>query len=359
MRPQPERLYYLDAMRGIASIIVACFFHYQHFKVFADSSIPPFYQFSLFKLFYEKADVMVDLFFVLSGLIFSYTYQESVKTRLVNTKEFFGKRLTRLYPTHLLTLLATTVIITAYYYRYSTYPIYQNNSLFAFILNLFFIQHGLFDTGYSFNGPAWSLSIEMMMYVLFFVQARYFKTTASSVALIIVGLIFFFSPVHLRFLMNMDVARGLIGFFSGRLIYQLIRNKSVVDHASFLTIAILLLAGFCFYILKLLPVIPLNIKLVVLLVGIIPFIHYNKIINRLLTARWLIVLGDISLSVYLIHVPIQMIILFVQKWLNKPIHYSALSFLSFYILLVVTLGYFLHYYVEKPMQVFLRKKLYS
>ncbi|WP_257012247.1 acyltransferase family protein [Pseudomonas moraviensis] len=70
----PERLYALDALRGIAALAVV-FWHWQHF--FFQGAAPgplqredqPLY--SLFSLFYRHGGDAVSLFFSLSGFIFS------------------------------------------------------------------------------------------------------------------------------------------------------------------------------------------------------------------------------------------------------------------------------------------------
>jgi len=56
------RLDYLDAIRGIASLIVVCFYHYQHLSDLYQSDstghIPPFYSFFPFKLLFDRGDLM-------------------------------------------------------------------------------------------------------------------------------------------------------------------------------------------------------------------------------------------------------------------------------------------------------------
>jgi peptidoglycan/LPS O-acetylase OafA/YrhL len=102
-------LYLLDILRGLASLAVVVF-HYQHFY-FVGSSLPgsfstsrePFYAFM--SIFYNDGWRAVELFFVLSGFIFFYQYEEQIRRRSVGRYKFFVLRFSRLYPLHFVTLL--------------------------------------------------------------------------------------------------------------------------------------------------------------------------------------------------------------------------------------------------------------
>ncbi|WP_461042405.1 acyltransferase family protein [Spirosoma harenae] len=360
-RSSENRLYYLDVLRGIASITVACFFHYEHlsekFQSNSIGHIPPLYSFPLFKLFFDKGDLMVDVFFVLSGIVFTYTYWETIQSRKISAFDFFIRRFSRLYPIHLLTLLVTTCIIYLFFQSFKSYPIYQNNDIFHFILNLLFLQHGFFDKGYSFNGPAWSLSIEALMYILFFIQAKYIKLIPSSILLVFLGIVFFLSPHHSNFLVNIDVGRGLIGFFSGCLLYEMIlKRPSDIYLTIILPVAGLLYIIYAIWFSERIKVAH-NFQLVGILIVIIPYLHHSEFIRRHSKIRWLVILGDISLSVYLIHAPIQMLILFYFRLTGATIHYDNPLLFLFYCSCVISAGYLLHYYFEKPAQKQIRKLL--
>jgi peptidoglycan/LPS O-acetylase OafA/YrhL len=54
--------------------------------------------------FVRNSDMFVDFFFVLSGFVIAYNYQTFAKTEEIGT--FLQKRLYRIYPLHLLMLLA-------------------------------------------------------------------------------------------------------------------------------------------------------------------------------------------------------------------------------------------------------------
>lgn len=355
-----SRLSYLDALRGIAALLVAIFFHYQHFSILFQSnstgSIPPFYSFLPFKLFFDKGDLMVDVFFVLSGIVFSYTYRQTIEKGDVNGFDFFVRRFSRLYPIHLLTLFIVAVLVNLYYRSFNTYPLYKYNDSYHLVLNMFFLHRGFFDKGHSFNGPAWSLSIEVIMYVIFFCQAKLLRGIWSSVVLAAIGFVFYRSPIQWTFLLNVDVGRGLMGFFSGCLIYEiLIKDARRLFIIGVPIISVLLFTVY-FIMIKQFVKVPIHVQLIGILATIIPLLHHSELIQRLSKARVFQYLGDISLAVYMIHVPIQFCILYYYRFSNQIIPYSSPFFFVSYGLAVITAGFVLHYYFEKPMQRAIRKR---
>lgn len=354
-----ERIDYIDVIRGVAALSVACFYHYQHFsRAFQSNStgnVPPFYSFAPFRILFERGDLMVDVFFVLSGIIFVYTYRKAVKGRLVSGRDFFIRRFSRLYPIHLLMLLFTTLIVNIYYFQFKSFPLPWKNDCFHFILNVLFVQKGFFDEGFSFNGPSWSLSIEMFMYVIFYIQSRFLKLIPSSIILIFIGVIFFSSSVHYKFLFNVEMGRGLIGFFGGCLLYEFALKDNSVFKWYVLPLAATLFFVLYINYIRFYKTMPVNFQLIGFLFIIIPCIHNNKNIQKVMNIKWLRILGDISLSMYLVHVPIQMVIIYYFKQSTITIPYnSPMLFLS-YCFLVLGVSYFLHKSFEKPIQAKIRQ----
>lgn len=173
----PKHLHSLDALRGLAALTVVLW-HWQHFFFYTidikaknfDPSFQPFY--FLFKPFYLDAWRAVDLFFCLSGFIFFWLYAEKIKQRKTSLKEFFILRLSRLYPLHIATFLFVAIAQQFMVQRYGSILVYPHNDFFHFNLHLFFASHWGFEQGDSFNGPAWSVSVEILLYAIFFLICR-------------------------------------------------------------------------------------------------------------------------------------------------------------------------------------------
>jgi peptidoglycan/LPS O-acetylase OafA/YrhL len=213
-----NRLRYLDGLRGIAAIAVAIFSHFmfftQPFRPEARSAGAPFYE--ILGPLYNYSWFAVDVFFVISGMVFAHVYGG----RLPSAAVFALRRFARLYPLHLLTLVATAILAGLFAALYGRTPFGEDESAWLFLLNVLFIQYGVVNEVYSFNTPAWSLSVEAVMYALFFLSVRSRRPVMWAWAWCAVGAAVLLSEVgwHHWPLLNDSITRGLVGFFGGVLI---------------------------------------------------------------------------------------------------------------------------------------------
>jgi peptidoglycan/LPS O-acetylase OafA/YrhL len=74
--------------------------------------------------------------------------------------------------------------------------------------------------------------------------------------------------------------------------------------------------------------------------------------------KWMLVLGNASYAIYLIHFPLMVLFVIVTDFfgISRNIFYSPLTMLFFYAILL-PLSIAVHYYYELPVQQLLRKKL--
>ena len=143
---------------------------------------------------YFAQHVFVQLFFSLSGFIIAYNYHN----KLNNLKTFFKfiiKRFRRLYPLHFFFLISFLILEIIKYILVHKFDIQSNslpfeiNSAKNFLLNLFFVQH--FADQPNFNGPSWSISVEMMLYATFGITLLIFKNKFLIICLYFIYIIFF------------------------------------------------------------------------------------------------------------------------------------------------------------------------
>ena len=184
----PSRFYSLDALRGAAALSVV-FWHWQHF-FYRDGIILPLDRktqplYRVFFVLYESGWLAVDLFFTLSGFIFFWLYASAVRSRRVGPWEFFVLRFSRLYPLHLVTLLLVTAGLAAFHSVGIAAFTYPANDIYHFILQLFLASNWGFERGMSFNAPIWSVSIEVLLYAVFFVFCRYWRRPLPGVVVLI------------------------------------------------------------------------------------------------------------------------------------------------------------------------------
>ncbi len=154
--PTQQRFQVLDTYRFFAAFGVLVF-HYSHpWAPPGLESIAPLTEFRLF----------VDFFFVLSGFVIMHTYGGRMGDA-GDFARFIQKRLARVYPLHLLTLLAYAglgLALLTVGYRFNQ-PDYLAPS--AFVPNLLLVHAWGTTAHMSFNTPSWSISAEFLVYLAF------------------------------------------------------------------------------------------------------------------------------------------------------------------------------------------------
>lgn len=112
--------------------------------------------------------VGVDIFFVLSGYILGHVHFYDFRDlTFAKYRQFIWLRLSRIYPVHLVTLMATAYFAATLYFL--GVPVTQDPrfSLVVFIANFFLVQAWGWYDYFSFNTGAWSISAEFLMYLCF------------------------------------------------------------------------------------------------------------------------------------------------------------------------------------------------
>ena len=174
-QPAGERLIGLELLRFVAAAGVLVW-HYQHFifvghqETAYDAARLPFRW--VFAPFYSYGYSGVQLFWCISGFIFTWKYAALISRAGLSFGRFAVLRLSRLYPLHLVTLLVVAGLQALYVARHGETFVYLFNGPGDFVRNLFFANWWGFQSGESFNGPSWSVSAELLIYVAFFCIAR-------------------------------------------------------------------------------------------------------------------------------------------------------------------------------------------
>jgi peptidoglycan/LPS O-acetylase OafA/YrhL len=157
----------------------------------------------------------VDGFFVLSGLILAFVHPEFKKS-LKFSFRFWGKRLARIYPVHLATILILLGLLAAGRAVGMAPADPQRFGALALLENLLLVHGWGFGGQWDWNYPSWSVSSEWAGYLLFpllwFAFSYWGLLIASEFLVVcapILGLISHLSPDGL----NLTFAPGLLRFF--------------------------------------------------------------------------------------------------------------------------------------------------
>ncbi|WP_291529591.1 acyltransferase family protein [Bacteroides sp. UBA939] len=170
----------LDGLRGIAAITVV-WFHI--FEAYATSHLDQ-------KI--NHGYLAVDFFFILSGFVIGYAYDDRWKT--MTMKDFIKRRIIRLHP--MVVMGAVIGAIMFYFQGCSVWDVSKVTVLALFIatfINAMLIPatpgtevRGLGEM-YPLNGPSWSLLFEYIGNILYVLFIRKFSTRALTVLVIVAG----------------------------------------------------------------------------------------------------------------------------------------------------------------------------
>lgn len=361
-QPLPERLYLLDVLRGLASLMVVVW-HYNHFFYVAPGMLQPGFVremqpfYSVLFLGYEYGELAVQLFFALSGFVFFFQYAEAIRTESISAGKFFILRFSRLYPLHLATLLVVALGQAISRAIDGQTIVYLCNDWLSFGLNLLLITEWL-PAGsrcLSFNGPVWSVSVEIYLYMIFFLVARRLPQRWRGQTMI-TGLIIAVSVGVDKTIGPLQLGEPIFCFFSGGLAYLLWsrfcpsrvgRNASIALALGALVVSSLMCwrNGPDSYLLGVVAY-PSAILLLAALQSV-----------RQELGRGLRLVGDITYSTYLLHFPIQLgLILLVKSKIAVIDFMNPIVFLLFFGL-VLAASIPTYYRFERPMQRLCRRWL--
>jgi peptidoglycan/LPS O-acetylase OafA/YrhL len=207
----------LDGWRGLSAILVALF----HIPVLTSFAALPFFRHSF---------LFVDFFFVLSGFVITFAYDDRVTER----SGFFGfviRRFGRLWPLHVFMLCAMIGLELVKLHLVQTYgggdqaPFTGRHSVPLIFSNLALVQAARPEPLLSWNTPSWSISTEFWAYLLFALLrnafGRYDKIVSAAIVLVSGVLIYGFSGRGMDVVAWLGFFRCLCGFFTGHLLFRL------------------------------------------------------------------------------------------------------------------------------------------
>lgn len=379
LHPREPRFHELDILRGLAAITVVVF-HYKHFLLISAAAGFDYTDMPLHTVLmplYVYGQFFVELFFAISGYVFFWLYADAVTTRRTGPWAFFVARFARLYPLYIVTLLAVAVLQAAYHSHAGADFIYKGDSPLTFLLNVLMIQQWVPWAQQSFNGPAWSISVEVFLYAVFFVLC-FFRLNRVWVLAVL-----FAAGAVLRVMSDptVDFVRGVPSFFEGALVFyavQALRRRDVWRRRIVVVLAVALPALWVLSYMRGFQ--PMNVLvapgIVNGLLSVVTFLYVLLPLTLLAlglmqdhwTVRWLSRdslhriswIGDISYSIYLIHFPLQLLVMLALARLPFPqrahIFASPLALLGFMVV-AAGLAWLSFRYFEMPLRRYLSRRM--
>lgn len=260
----------------------------------------------------------VDFFFILSGFILTHAHHRQIERNALRPGPFLVKRLARIYPLHLATLLFYLVLVIIARWVGLKLPNPERYTVGQFALNLLLLHAmQVRDVG-AWNYPSWSISAEWFAYILFpFIAAWVVRRQARRPAplMLLAGLATFaafyllskpllgasFFELH----SNYGWYRILPEFVGGILLYR-IGLEGNVEWLGSTTMTRLLPVAILLACLSHAPIIA------VMLFGALILATAEasrRPGNGVLTSLGLVYLGSISFALYMVHLPIATLML--------------------------------------------------
>jgi peptidoglycan/LPS O-acetylase OafA/YrhL len=281
----------------------------------------PFY--SIFSFFYLNGHHAVVIFWMISGFIFFWKYGESVHEQSVSVYRFFMLRFSRLYPLHLATLIVVAILQILYISSHREFFIYSHNDGPHFLLQLAFASNWFGWLPLTFNGQAWSVSVEVLAYAFFFLLVRLFRP--GLVLCLVVAVVFkaldHFQPQNLFVCIEYFFVGGAVVRLTeklnrtqSRIAFWLCAAGIVAIGATRLGSGTVIIFAFC-------------CLTVFALLNEAFGSRFDRISN----------VGDLTYASYLIHFPIQLFVVLVLDWIgvSRSVFFSPFALIAF---LVVTFG---------------------
>jgi peptidoglycan/LPS O-acetylase OafA/YrhL len=339
---------------GIEILRFVCAFgvlvwHYQHFFFrgawepdVGAALRPTLPLYSALFVFYDNGSLAVPFFWVISGFIFYWHYSVSVRSGSVPFSDFLVRRFSRLYPLHLVTLILVALGQLAYYQSHGETFIYSWNKPIWFAAHVLFVTNWFTRQPVTFNGPIWSVSIEILIYLSFFAIARAFGPRALVALLVAAAFSLCFNFLHT--FINPEVFACGMYFFAGGVAQRLSTRPAALPIAGCATIGILALLITGHADLTAAYLLPLAMSVVIVMTRLgetvlrVPFRH-------------LAFLGNATYSSYLLHFPLQLLLVILVDaagW-QRDVFHSPIAFLAF-MAGVVGLSLVVHRYFEMPAQ---------
>jgi peptidoglycan/LPS O-acetylase OafA/YrhL len=351
---ETNKLLGLEVLRFLTAFAILVF-HYRHFFFVADKPIGlvterlPLY--GLLRPFHDSGAFGVWVFWCISGFIFFWKYREPVATRAVGGGQFFTLRFSRLYPLHLVTLLVVALLQSVYFNLYGCFFVYQNNDIWHFLTQLLMASDWGLAQNLSFDGPIWSVSVEVLVYLLFFVMLRLTQSAWLNVVVVAACLDATFRGV------GWQVVYCLAFFYIGGLAAMARRAASescyrtMIEAGAWLAVAVippavLHAAGD-----------QLDHISFPLFLGTTPLLLFclsRKIVLPGWMQAMIIAAGNMTYSSYLLHFPIQLVIVLCFALAGRPVPVYSGALFAVYLLTTLLLSYFTFRFFEAPAQRLIR-----
>jgi peptidoglycan/LPS O-acetylase OafA/YrhL len=330
----------LDALRGIAALMVVCF----HFTMGKDVLQFPF----------ALGVTGVDLFFMISGFVIFMSLE-----KIPSAKEFIINRIGRLYPSYWTAVTFTCVLLIIHPLFYAGLP--DKTILLDYLGNMTMFQYylGINDL----DGPYWTMIVEMVFYIsiLLLYQLKLLKhiiVIGAILCPVIAMLVYFY--LYLGWVSGLIHWFPLLSFlplfFAGILFYKIYAQRNYLLLNYFFVAVCLVCQGALFSVAGRSPYYITQSEycgMLVLFFALFVLFVNNKL--KFIVCGPTLFLGKISYALYLIHQTVS--VHFILPLFTDVLHFNFWLSAIITLAVVICIASFITYRIEIPYSKKLKEKL--
>jgi peptidoglycan/LPS O-acetylase OafA/YrhL len=294
----------------------------------------------------------VSFFFFLSGFILTHAYGNTQFDGIGEKKQFLFKRLSKLGPVYISALVMCSILNFHEFNQTSSFS-------FRFFLEITMLQSLLFKT--SLNFPAWSISCELLFYVLFPILIQRIRIKLIRDKIIIMIVIFslsisFFNMTkdlisNVQYFPFIHLHTFIIGIISYTVFFSSRHSQILTKYNALIILGAVLLIVFLMS--SHVIVNHNNGWFALIYFFLIPAFCYNKLLNNVFSNDFFILLGKSSYSLYILQFPIWL--LFNLSLYNIGIEFSNELF-SLFIFFLIVISIISYKLIENPLDNYFRAK---
>jgi peptidoglycan/LPS O-acetylase OafA/YrhL len=305
----------LTSLRGIAALVVVMH-HFCYYLLPETGKI-----LSSYSHFFQNGYLWVDFFFILSGFIMTHVYGKYFSTAVStgNYRSYLTSRFARIYPLHLFVIVMFFGLEVAKLYLFNLPAFTGKFNLTALFASVSLLQAfdlncpPLFWCDTYWNEPAWSISIEFVIYCFFpwllLLRSkldRQFNLIIYICTLMLILLLIQFTRGNLDAIIGIPaIARCGLEAILGIITYKTYQRGNYHNYVNLNLLAIISIGwigyvmhnwvdrGRSFHDWSILPA----FSLLILAVST----QTNSLISKFVNSQVIVYLGTISYSIYMVH----------------------------------------------------------
>lgn len=300
----------LDSFRGLCALFVVVFH-------------APFLWHGSDNEFVKHSYLFVDFFFVLSGFVITFAYEDRLDSCRQVTR-FIFRRIGRLWPLHVFILglfvgieLLKLILIATTSYSPQAAPFAGANSIPAIFSHLLFLHSLNVHDSTTWNVPSWSISAEFYTYIVFAAVCLFVVQKRAFVFALLCGFaclgLYMWSDSYIGATHDYGFLRCVYGFLIGVFAYKLhlLINEKIQEVKSCSIVNGVELAAFfsIFVFVSLLQNSAVSLLAPFFFAFIVVVFSFEKgVVSKAMNTGPMVFIGMLSYSIYMVHAFVNVVI---------------------------------------------------